>query len=178
MVAVASLLHDVGWDPTGVLVSKDKRFEVDGANAAREFLRKEALGWDDRKVQLVWDAIALHTIGSVVFFKEPEVVAAAYGIWADFQGPDRVPDGMLTWAEYGAVVKELPRLGLMEGLKSVMCGLCRDKPETTYDNVVADWGEKFVEGYSKKGKTSADMLLSGNLDELTEEDIRARQSSK
>ena len=35
--AVAGLLHDVGLDPTNELVSKDKRFEVDGANAARKF---------------------------------------------------------------------------------------------------------------------------------------------
>ena len=37
--AVSALLHDIGWDPTGELVSDDKRFEVDGANAARDFLQ-------------------------------------------------------------------------------------------------------------------------------------------
>jgi len=66
--------------PTNELVSKDKRFEVDGAEAAREFLRKEAPSWDKHRLQLVWDAIALHTTGSIVYHKEPEVVACAQGI--------------------------------------------------------------------------------------------------
>jgi HD superfamily phosphodiesterase len=49
--AIGALMHDIGWDPTGELVSKDKRFEVDGADAAREFLRKEAPGWDRHRIQ-------------------------------------------------------------------------------------------------------------------------------
>lgn len=172
--AVAAILHDLGWDPTGTLVSSDKRFEVDGANAAREFLKKNTSPlWEERKVQLVWDAIALHTTGSIVFHKEPEVVACAYGIWADFQGPDRIagasPGTLLTWEEYRAVVKEFPRLDLMNGLKEVMCGLCRTKPETTYDNTVGEWGDKFVEGYSREGKLTADLLLTCDLDERERE---------
>jgi hypothetical protein len=72
-------------------------------------------------LQLVWDAIALHTAGSIVFYQEPEVQACSYGIWADVQGPDRVASNCLTWEEYNAVVKEFPRLELMKGLKSMMC---------------------------------------------------------
>jgi hypothetical protein len=162
--SVAAILHDVGWDPTGELISAEKRFEVDGADAARDFLKKEAPDWDKHKVQLVWDAIALHTIGSIVFYKEPEVQACSYGIWADFQGPDRVPNGLLTWDEYNVVVQELPRLGLMKGLKEVMCHLCRTKPQTTYDNTVGEWGDKYVEGYSRKGKLTQDLLDTCNLD--------------
>ncbi|KAL1980600.1 hypothetical protein VTN96DRAFT_3930 [Rasamsonia emersonii] len=166
--AIAAILHDLGWDRTGTLISKDKRFEVDGANAAREFLKREGVAeeWDKHRLQLVWDAIALHTIGSIVFHKEPEVQACSYGIWADFQGPDRVPNGLLTWDEYNRVVAELPRLGLMKGLKEVMCNLCRTKPETTYDNTVGEWGDKYVEGYSRKGKLTQDLLDTCNLDEL------------
>jgi hypothetical protein len=33
------------------LVSKDRRFEVDGADAARKFLRKEAPDWDKHRLQ-------------------------------------------------------------------------------------------------------------------------------
>jgi len=49
--AIGALMHDIGWDPTGELISQDKRFEVDGANAAREFLRKEAPDWDKHRLQ-------------------------------------------------------------------------------------------------------------------------------
>lgn len=162
--AISALLHDIGWDPTGELISEDKRFEVDGADAARNFLRKEAPDWDKHRLQLVWDAIALHTIGTVVFYKEPEVVACAYGIWADFQGPDRVAGGLLTWDEYNTVVKEFPRRNLMKELKEIMCHLCRTKPQTTYDNTVGEWGDKFVPEYDRKGKLTSDLLLTCDLD--------------
>jgi HD superfamily phosphodiesterase len=49
--AIGALMHDIGWDPTGELVSKDRRFEVDGADAARNFLRKEAPDWDKHRLQ-------------------------------------------------------------------------------------------------------------------------------
>ena len=109
--AVAAIMHDLGFPighpPHSDIISQDKRFEVDGAHAARKFLQREAKAeeWDKHRLQLVWDAIALHTIGSIVFEKEPEVQATSYGIWADFQGPDRVPGGLLTWDEYNTVVK-------------------------------------------------------------------------
>ena len=82
--AVAAIMHDLGFPighpPHSEIISEDKRFEVDGANAARVFLKKEAPDWDKHRLQLVWDAIALHTIGSIVFEKEPEVQACSYGI--------------------------------------------------------------------------------------------------
>jgi hypothetical protein len=106
----------------------------------------------------------LHTTGTIVFYKEPEVQAVAYGIWADFQGPDRIEGSLLTWDEYNAVVAELPRLNLMKGLKRLMCHFCETKPATTIDNTVGEWGDKFVEGYDRTGKLTADLLLTCDLD--------------
>jgi len=115
----------------------------------------------------VWDAIALHTVGSIVFHKEPEVQAVAYGIWADFQGPDRIEGKLLTWDEYNVVVSELPRLSLMKGLKGLMCHFCETKPATTIDNTVGEWGDKFVKGYDRTGKLTCDLLLTCDLDGKT-----------
>ncbi|RDW63579.1 hypothetical protein BP6252_11124 [Coleophoma cylindrospora] len=162
--ALAALMHDLGWDPTGELVSKDKRFEVDGANAARDFLRKEAADYGKRRLQLVWDPFALHTTGTIVFHKEPEVQAVAHGIWADIQGPARVAGNLLTWDGYNAVVAELPLLGLMNGMKKPMCYLCETKPATTIDNTVGEWGDKFVAGYDRSGKPTSDFMLASDLD--------------
>jgi len=117
--------------------------------------------------RLVWDAIALHTVGSIVFHKEPEVQAVAYGIWADFQGPDRIEGKLLTWDEYNVVVSELPRLSLMKGLKGLMCHFCETKPATTIDNTVGEWGDKFVKGYDRTGKLTCDLLLTCDLDGKT-----------
>ncbi|KAK3080219.1 hypothetical protein LTS18_002817 [Coniosporium uncinatum] len=84
--------------PYSKILSSDKRFEVDGANAAREFLTRKGQDdqWNKHRLQLVWHAIALHTIRSIVFHEEPEVQTYAYGIWADLQGPARVPGGLLS----------------------------------------------------------------------------------
>jgi len=65
-------------------VSTDLRFEVDGANAARDFLRREAPDWDGRRVQLVWDAVALHTTPSITRHEEAEVGATCVGIVVGF----------------------------------------------------------------------------------------------
>lgn len=152
--AVSAILHDLGWDSTGELISKNKRFEVDSAEAARNFLHSlktdEHGSWDSRRLQLVWDAIALHTTFSIVPYKEPEVVACWLGILADFTGPDHSPEGSLTWDEYNTIVKEFPRLKLVTGVKEIFCEFCKTKPETTYDNLVGTFGEKYVEGFSLK----------------------------
>src|ERR1700676_2061709 len=50
-----AIFHDLGL--TAKYRSPDHRFEVDGANAARDFLR--ANGIDDSTAELVWDGIAL-----------------------------------------------------------------------------------------------------------------------
>lgn len=153
-------MHDLGWDTTGQLISKDKRFEVDGANAARDFLKREAAveEWDSHRLQLVWDSIALHTTTSIGLFKESEVVATSYGILADFGGPEHAFGGHLTSEEYKIIVDELPRLGLKEGIRDIMCELCRTKPESTYDNFVGQFGERYVEGYNLDGKRIIDFI--------------------
>lgn len=165
--AIAAILHDLGLDPA---LSTDKRFEVDGANVAREFLRKEApADWDQQRLQLVWDAIALHTTRSLAFFKEPEVVASAHGVWADLHGPDNTPGGLLTWDEYNAVVKELPRLKLGEVVTSSFVGMLQTKPEVTYDNIASWWGHKYADGYSETVLQQLDELEASiaKLDQLS-----------
>lgn len=52
-----------------------------------------------------------------------------------------------------------PRLGLIGEVKQIMCGLCVTKPQSTYDNSIGDWGEKFVEGYSRVGHRGVDALM-------------------
>lgn len=158
--SLAAILHDMGWDNTGRLTSLDKRFEVDGAYIAREFLIKEGVAeeWDKHRLQLVWDTIALHTTHSIAWHKEEEVRTTSYGILADFGGPNVSFERLLTWEEWEGVVKEYPRLGLKDGVRDILCGFCRDKPETTYDNIVGSFGEKYVEGYSLEGKKMVDKM--------------------
>jgi len=158
--AISAILHDLGWDKTGEHVSKDKRFEIDGANAARDFLIREGAtkDWDKHRLQLVWDSIALHTSASIAIHKEPEVAACCVGIITDFTGPEKGPGAALTRAAWDGIVKEFPRLEFKKDTIDTLCGLCRNKPETTYDNFVADFGLAYVEGYSVEGSRLLDII--------------------
>ncbi|KAH7146722.1 hypothetical protein B0J13DRAFT_584238 [Dactylonectria estremocensis] len=144
--AVSAILHDLGWDKTGELVSVDKRFEVDGAIAARNFIEEQ------QKLQLVWDAIALHSTPAIAAYKEPVVRLCSFGTSVDFQGPDSDRTRTVTWEEFHALNNVFPRHDLASGVRKVMCGLCRTKPATTYDTFVMGWGRKYVEGYQEKEK--------------------------
>lgn len=140
--ALSTILHDLGWDNTGELISTDKRFEVDGAIAARDWLLlqqkegKVADPWDERRVQLLWDAIALHSTPSIAAHKEPVVAMCTTGIAIDFQGPNTDPTGTITMAEFNAVNAEFSTRGLAEGVRKIICGFCRTKPATTYGEFV------------------------------------------
>ncbi|KAK7926924.1 hypothetical protein PG985_003922 [Apiospora marii] len=163
--AVATLLHDLGWDqtPGSSFVSPDRRFEVDGAIASRDFLSQyqhnhNATGapWDRRRTQLVWDAIALHSTDSIHKYKEAEVRVVGQGIWMDFEGP-RLG---VTAAEYAAVVAEFPQAGFRSGANETFVWLCASKPTTTYDTFMQPFGENFVANYSAKGQRAYDIIMS------------------
>lgn len=151
-VFVSCILHDMGWAKTPELLSADKRFEVDGANIARDFIEAEQSHlstepWSHATIQRIWDSIALHTTPSIAEHAAPEVALTNLGITADFAGPALTgPDGkpLILIEEYRAVMKAFPRAGFnSEGFKSIMCWLCRTKPETTYDNFVGEYGCQF-----------------------------------
>ena len=88
LAVVATILHDLGLTDR---YAAENRFEVDGANAARSFL--QGRGISTQQMQVVWDAIALHTTRSIALHKEPEVAMTHSGITADVLGAglDRIP---------------------------------------------------------------------------------------
>ena len=69
-------------------VSSDKRFEVDGANVARELVRKQGANWDKHREQLLWDSVALHTSPDIAAFKEIEVALVSGGTFCELVGPE------------------------------------------------------------------------------------------
>ncbi|KAK1759077.1 hypothetical protein QBC47DRAFT_436604 [Echria macrotheca] len=157
--AVSLLLHDLGFDrtPGSKIVSADRRFEVDGAIAARAFIRDHESGrrWDERRVQLVWDSIALHTEPKYALYKEPDVQTVSNGVFLDFLGPQNG----VTPEEYAAVVKEFPRDGLRKSVTETFTWLCSTKPISTYDTFMQPFGERFVANYSAVGFRAIDLVL-------------------
>src|SRR2546430_4101600 len=81
LLAVSAVLHDLGLTDC---YTAENRFEVDGANAARAFLKDR--GISTQQTQVVWDAIALHTTPSIALHKEPEVAMTHSGITAEVLG--------------------------------------------------------------------------------------------
>src|SRR5712675_415785 len=81
LLAVATILHDLGLTDR---FGGENRFEVDGANAARAFLKGRSIS--PHQIQLVWDAIALHTTRSIALHKEPEVAMTHSGVTIDVLG--------------------------------------------------------------------------------------------
>jgi len=82
LLYVASLFHDLGL--VDAYHTDSKRFEVDGADAAREFLRSH--GIPDPKADLVWQAIALHTTPGIPEFMQPEIALTNAGVLLDVIG--------------------------------------------------------------------------------------------
>ena len=140
LLAVAAVLHDLGLTDR---YTAENRFEVDGANAARAFLKDR--GISTHQMQVVWDAIALHTTPTLALHKEPEVVMTHSGIAMDVLGAglDRIPQD-----KQRAILSEFPRLAFKNQFKECLCNVVRRKPATSFDNVLRDFGSRYVEGFA------------------------------
>jgi hypothetical protein len=148
LLAVATILHDLGLTER---YGGEHRFEVDGANAARAFLKGRDIS--PHQIQLVWDAIALHTTRSIALHKEPEVAMTHSGVTMDVLGAgiDRISKD-----KQNAVLTEFPRLALKTHLQACLCSIVRRKPATSFDNILRDFGTRYVEGFS--APNFADMI--------------------
>src|SRR5438105_15460563 len=69
LLYAGAMFHDMGLTPQ--YASADKRFEVDSANTARDFLRRH--GIDAQDIQTVWTAIALHTTPGIPQYMHPVI---------------------------------------------------------------------------------------------------------
>ena len=140
LLAVAAILHDLGLTER---YTAENRFEVDGANAAREFMRNR--GISAQQTQVVWDAIALHTTPTLALHKEPEVVMTHSGIAVDVLGAglDRIPQ-----EKQRAILTAFPRLAFKDEFKGCLCNVVRQKPMMAIDNILRDFGIRYVEGFT------------------------------
>ena len=78
----AAMFHDVGL--TAGFRESRLRFEVDGANAARDFLRNHHISEAD--IERVWLAIAVHTTPGIPAHLHPIATLTAEGVMMDLVG--------------------------------------------------------------------------------------------
>ncbi|KAI1814472.1 hypothetical protein GGS20DRAFT_409951 [Poronia punctata] len=160
--AVATMLHDLGWDqtPGSRWVSTDKRFEVDGAIGARTWLAEHPIGrfWSKDRVRKVYQAIALHGSGTIADFFELDEATIVDSIGLDYRGPGKG----VTPEVYNRVAKEFPQDELLSGTNQTFTWFAQTKPATTYDTWLQPWGDNYVPGYSAVGYRSFDMVTGGS----------------
>jgi hypothetical protein len=82
LLYVGAMFHDIGLSER--YRQSQLRFEVDGANAARDFLKSHGIA--EQSVEIVWDAIALHTTPGIPEHKKPEVALVTAGVEMDVLG--------------------------------------------------------------------------------------------
>jgi hypothetical protein len=132
LLYAGAMFHDVGLMPD--YSSATERFEVDGANAARDFLK--AHGVPEADVYTVWTAIALHTTPGIPVHMHPVVALVTAGVEMDVLGLsyDQYSD-----AERDAVVSAFPRTqDFKEDIIDAFYNGIAHKPDTTFGNVKAD----------------------------------------
>ena len=142
LLYIGAVFHDLGL--TAKYRSPDHRFEVDGANAARDFLR--ANGIDEPTVELVWDAVALHSTREIPWHKRPEIALLNGGAAADVigVGVDEIPSG-----DRDAVLAAYPRIDFERGIVQAFSEGCAYKPATTFGTMVADVVERTLPGHRR-----------------------------
>jgi hypothetical protein len=132
LLYAGAMFHDIGLMPGHW--SEDERFEVHGANAARDFLRSH--GVSEQDIYTVWTGIALHTTPGIPQHMHPVVALVTAGVEMDVLG--------LTYAEFPdaereAVVDAFPRTPrFKEDIIQAFYDGIKHRPGTTFGNVKAD----------------------------------------
>ena len=132
LLYAGAMFHDMGL--THQHSSECERFEVDGANAARSFLCSHGVPQQD--VDLVWNAIALHTTPGIPKHMHPVVALVTAGVEMDVLGIDYPSFSASDRVE---IVKAFPRPpAFKEEIIQAFYDGIKKKPDTTFGNVKAD----------------------------------------
>ncbi|MET9561805.1 MULTISPECIES: HD domain-containing protein [Streptomyces] len=142
LLYLSAMFHD-----TGLLLpfsDTQQRFELDGADHAREFLRER--GFSRSAAEAVWTAIALHTTPGLPDRMGPETAATHYGVLTDAVGwgLDR-----LAGEQVDEITAAHPRGEFKKEFLRAFVDALKDRPDTTYGTVNADVLEHFVPGFRR-----------------------------
>jgi hypothetical protein len=136
LLYVGAMFHDIGL--TQRYRTSTRRFEVDGADAARDFLLDH--GADEAAVRKVWLSIALHTTPAVPEFLDPEIALVTAGVETDVLGIER--DDLPAEA-LAAVTAAHPRPDFKNRILQAFTNGMAHRPRTTFGTVNADVLEHF-----------------------------------
>ena len=115
-----AVLHDLGLVPP---YRHGNRFEVDGADAAREFCAKHEVS--PERIDIVWKAIALHTSPGIPTRLADEIALVHLGAGLDFLGLglDQVSPQLVE-----ELLEEYPRMNFKVEFRNLLVEHCRNNP--------------------------------------------------
>lgn len=143
LLYVAAMFHDLGL--TARYGTSTQRFEIDGADAARDFLLEHGVRRSD--ADRVWLGIALHTTPEVTGRLDPETALLAAGVRTDVVGVGR--EDLATEA-VDAVIAAHPRPDFKNRILAAFNDGMKHRPDTTFgtmnDDVLAHFDPTFKRG--------------------------------
>ena len=150
LLYVAAAFHDLGLIKK--FSSATERFEVDGANAVRQFLTTHNV--PEEQIETAWQAIALHTTPGVTHYMRPEVALLQSGVLLDVLGKgfDQFPSELRD-----EIVSSYPRKQFKERFLQEYFGGFAHKPATTVGTVNASICERFIPDF--KSPNTVDLML-------------------
>ncbi|HYS67440.1 MAG TPA: phosphohydrolase [Paraburkholderia sp.] len=143
LLYVGAMFHN-----TGLNVQYQRspyRFEVDGANAARVFMRQHGAAESD--IQEVWTAIALHTTPGITEHMSPLVALICAGVQMDVCG---TLYGEFTAQQRDEIVQACPReSGFKKKIIEAYARGMEHRPGTTFGTVNADVLDRWDPNYRR-----------------------------
>jgi hypothetical protein len=149
LLYVAAAFHDLGL--VKKFSSPSERFEVDGANVARQFLTAHTV--PEEQIETAWQAIALHTTPGVTQYMRPEVALLYSGVGLDVlgRGFNQFPSELRD-----EIVARYPRKHFKERFLQAYFDGFAHKPGTTYGTVNASICERFIPDF--KSPNACDLI--------------------
>jgi HD domain len=151
LLYAGALFHDLGL--TERYRTSTLRFEVDSANAARDFLLQH--GVDKADAHKVWLSIALHTTPGIPEFLEPEIACVTAGVETDVLGigrDDLSPEAL------AAVTAAHPRPDFKRRILTAFNDGMKHRPHSTFGTVNADVLQHFDPTFARDN--FVDIILS------------------
>jgi len=143
LLYVGAMFHDLGL--TERFRRTDQRFEVDGADLARNFLLDH--GRSPAEAQAVWLGVALHTTPGIPEHLEPETALVSAGVETDVLGLDL---DEISPEDRAAVVSAHPRPNFKRDILRAFTDGMKDRPDTTFGTMNDDVLAHFVPGFVRE----------------------------
>jgi hypothetical protein len=142
LLFICAAFHDLGL--LQKFRSTNDRFEVDSANAVRQFLEHHDI--PNARIQVAWDAISLHTTPGIAEYKPLEQELLYNGVALDVLGV-----GYETFPEdvRKKVVAAFPRVSFKQGIAQAFFDGFGYKPKTTEFTCNEDICSHYIRHYQR-----------------------------